>query len=130
MRHALFQKAGQSYAENEKSTIFAENFFQFLSMNLVTVGTLAFDDIETPWGRAEKVVGGACTYIALAASYFVRPIGVVSVIGDDFPEETLDDMRRRGIDFQGLQVRHGEKSFFWAGRYHRDLNTRDTLDTQ
>lgn len=99
-------------------------------MNLVTVGTLAFDNIETPWGRAENVIGGACTYISLAASYFLRPVGVVSVVGDDFPTATLDDMRRRGIDLAGLQVRPGEKSFFWAGRYHLDLNTRDTLDTQ
>ncbi|HMX41808.1 MAG TPA: PfkB family carbohydrate kinase, partial [Saprospiraceae bacterium] len=94
------------------------------------VGTVAFDDIETPFGRAEKVVGGACTYIALAASYFTAPVNIVSVIGDDFPVETLDFLRSRGADLQGLQVKHGEKSFFWAGRYHHNLNSRDTLDTQ
>jgi sugar/nucleoside kinase (ribokinase family) len=99
-------------------------------MDLVAVGTVAFDDIETPSGRAESVVGGACTYIALAASYFVKPVRIVSVVGDDFPVEVLDDLRGRGIDLAGLQIRPGEKSFFWAGRYHRDLNTRDTIDTQ
>jgi sugar/nucleoside kinase (ribokinase family) len=99
-------------------------------MSLLTVGTVAFDDIETPTGRAEKVVGGACTYISLAATYFVNPVRVVSVIGDDFPEETLNYLRHRGVDLEGLQVKEGEKSFFWAGRYHSNFNSRDTLDTQ
>lgn len=99
-------------------------------MSLLTVGTVAFDDIETPFGRAEKVVGGACTYISLAASYFIKPVRVVSVVGDDFPHETLEYLRHRGVDLAGLQIKEGEKSFFWAGRYHKSLNTRDTLDTQ
>ena len=81
-------------------------------MSLVAVGTVAFDDIITPFSRAEKVVGGACTYISLAASYFVKPVQVVSVVGDDFPEETLDYMRSRGVDLRGLQIKAGEKSFF------------------
>lgn len=102
--------------------------FQFMS--LLAVGTVAFDDIETPFGRAEKVVGGACTYIALAASYFTSPVQVVSVVGDDFPTETLDYLKARGADLEGLQIRQGEKSFFWAGRYHSNMNGRDTLDTQ
>lgn len=99
-------------------------------MSLVAVGTIAFDDIETPFGRAEKVVGGACTYIALAASKFVTPVQIVSVVGDDFPEEMLNDLRNRGADLEGVQIKKGEKSFFWAGRYHADMNGRDTLDTQ
>ena len=99
-------------------------------MSLLAVGTVAFDDIETPTGRAEKVVGGACTYIALSASYFTRPVRIVSVVGDDFPTETLDMLRSRGADLEGLQIRAGEKSFFWAGRYHNNMNSRDTLDTQ
>ncbi|MBL7793600.1 MAG: bifunctional hydroxymethylpyrimidine kinase/phosphomethylpyrimidine kinase [Saprospiraceae bacterium] len=99
-------------------------------MSLLAIGTVAFDDIETPFGRAERVVGGAATYISLAASYFTPDVQVVSVIGDDFPTETLDDLRRRGINLDGIQVKHGEKSFFWAGRYHNNLNDRDTLDTQ
>lgn len=99
-------------------------------MSLLTVGTVAFDDIETPFGRAEKIVGGAATYIALAASYYTDQLKIVSVIGDDFPEKELDYMRSRGIDLEGLQVMRGEKSFFWAGRYHDNMNARDTLDTQ
>lgn len=98
-------------------------------MGLLSVGTVAFDDIETPFGRAEKVVGGACTYISLAASYFVKPVRIVSVVGEDFPEETLDYLKSRGIALDGLQIKKGEKSFFWAGKYHRDLNSRDTLVT-
>ncbi|MCH2084427.1 MAG: PfkB family carbohydrate kinase [Saprospiraceae bacterium] len=99
-------------------------------MSLLTVGTVAFDDIETPFGKAEMAIGGAATYISLAASYYTKNINLVSVIGDDFPEETLNDMRSRGINLDGLQVRKGEKSFFWAGKYHDNMNDRDTLDTQ
>jgi sugar/nucleoside kinase (ribokinase family) len=99
-------------------------------MSLLTVGTVAFDDIETPFGRAEKVVGGACTYISLAASYLVQPVRIVSVVGDDFPEETLEYLQRRGVELDGLQIKEGEKSFFWAGRYNENFNSRDTLDTQ
>ena len=99
-------------------------------MSLLTVGTVAFDDIETPFGKAEMAIGGAATYISLAASYYTKNINLVSVIGDDFPEETLNDMRSRGVNLDGLQVREGEKSFFWAGKYHDNMNDRDTLDTQ
>ena len=99
-------------------------------MSLLTVGTVAFDDIETPLGKADKIVGGACTYISLAASYFISKINLVSVIGDDFPQETLDMLKSKGVNLDGLQIKEGEKSFFWAGRYHNDLNNRDTLDTQ
>lgn len=94
------------------------------------MGTVAFDDIETPFGRAEKIIGGAATYIALAASYYTDQIKIVSVIGDDFPEAELDYLRSRGVDLEGLQLKRGEKSFFWAGRYHSNMNERDTLDTQ
>lgn len=98
-------------------------------MNLVAVGTVAFDSIETPFAKQDKVIGGAATYITLAASHFVKHCGLVSVVGDDFPESMLATMRSRGIDLQGLQIKQGEKSFFWAGKYHYDLNTRDTLIT-
>ncbi len=98
-------------------------------MSLLAVGTVAFDDIETPFGRAEKVVGGACTYIALSASHFTKPINIVSVVGDDFPEATLNYMESRGVNLDGLQIKKGEKSFFWAGRYHSNFNSRDTLVT-
>lgn len=99
-------------------------------MSLLAVGTVAFDDIETPFGRAERVVGGAATYITLAASYFLNDLKIVSIIGDDFPEEELEYLKSRGIDLEGLQIKEGEKSFFWAGRYHDNMNQRDTLDTQ
>ncbi len=98
-------------------------------MNLVAVGTVAFDSIETPFAKQEKVIGGAATYIALAASHFIKSSGLISVIGDDFPQSVLDSMRDRGIDQQGLQVKKGEKSFFWSGKYHYDFNSRDTLVT-
>lgn len=99
-------------------------------MSLLTVGTVAFDDIETPFGRAEKVIGGACTYIAWTASYFTDKIFVVSVVGDDFPQHELDNLTERGVNLDGLEIVKGEKSFFWAGKYHINMNSRDTLDTQ
>lgn len=98
-------------------------------MSLLTVGTVAFDSIESPFGSVEMVVGGAATYISLAASYFSEDVKIVSVIGDDFPKEELAYMRARGINLDGLQIRPGEKSFYWAGRYHNNLNDRDTLVT-
>ncbi len=98
-------------------------------MSLVTVGTVAFDSIETPYGKAEKVIGGAATYISWAASYFYQDIQLVSVIGDDWPSAEIKLLQERGVDTQGLQIREGEKSFFWAGRYHDNMNVRDTLTT-
>ncbi|NNE54996.1 MAG: sugar kinase, partial [Flavobacteriales bacterium] len=98
-------------------------------MTLTEVGTVAFDAIETPFGKRDKVVGGAATYISLAASFFVDRSNLVSVVGDDFPAEMLDEMKKRGISLDGLQVKEGEKSFFWSGKYHYDMNSRDTLVT-
>ena len=99
-------------------------------MQLITVGTVAFDRIETPFGVAEKTVGGAATYISLAASAFVKKLGLVSVVGDDFPGSVMQQLRDRGVDLRGLEVLDGKESFFWAGRYHYDMNTRDTLETR
>ncbi len=99
-------------------------------MSLIIVGTVAFDAIETPFGKTDKIVGGAATYISMAASYFNQQSSLISVIGDDFPQSTLDDLKTRGVSLDGLQIKKGEKSFFWAGKYHFDMNTRDTLDTQ
>jgi len=99
-------------------------------MSLLVVGTVAFDAIETPFGKTDKIVGGAASYIALAASYFNRDIHLVSVIGDDFPESFLNVLKNEGVNLEGLQIKKGEKSFFWSGKYHNDLNTRDTLETQ
>lgn len=99
-------------------------------MKLVVIGTVAFDAIETPFGKTEKTVGGAATYIGLAASCFIEKSGLVSVVGDDFPIDFLNQMQEKGIDLTGLQVMKGEKSFFWSGRYHFDMNSRDTLATE
>ena len=99
-------------------------------MSLLVVGTVAFDAIETPFGKTDKIVGGAASYIALAASYFTRDISLVSVVGDDFPQDFLNILKKEGVNLDGLQIKKGEKSFFWSGKYHNDLNTRDTLDTQ
>lgn len=99
-------------------------------MSLLTVGTVAFDTIETPYGIAEKVVGGSCTYVSMAASYFTKQINLCAVVGDDFPKSELDYMSSNGVNLDGLEVKQGEKSFFWHGRYHKDMNGRDTLETQ
>jgi sugar/nucleoside kinase (ribokinase family) len=97
---------------------------------LLIVGTVAFDAIETPFGKTDKILGGAGTYIGLSASFFNLQSAIVSVVGDDFPQEYLDLLTDRNIDISGLEVVKGGKTFFWSGRYHNDLNSRDTLDTQ
>lgn len=99
-------------------------------MSLLTVGSVAFDAIETPFGKTDKIIGGAGTYIAIASSYFQKNQRLVSVVGEDFPKETLEDLKFRGVDLQGLQVKAGEKTFFWSGKYHNDMNSRDTLVTE
>ncbi len=97
---------------------------------LLIVGTVAFDAIETPFGKTDKILGGAGTYIGLSASHFNLQSAIVSVVGDDFPQEYLDLLTARNIDISGLEIVKGGKTFFWSGRYHNDLNSRDTLDTQ
>lgn len=99
-------------------------------MSLLTVGSVAFDAIETPFGKTDKIIGGAGTYIALASSFFKKNQNIVSVVGDDFPQEMLDLLSQRGVDLTGLQIKQGEKTFFWSGKYHNDMNTRDTLITE
>ncbi len=99
-------------------------------MSLLVVGTVAFDAIETPFGKTDKIVGGAASYIALASSYFTKEINLVSVVGDDFPQDFMNTLKDQGVNLDGLQIKQGEKSFFWSGRYHNDMNSRDTLDTQ
>jgi sugar/nucleoside kinase (ribokinase family) len=98
-------------------------------MSLLVVGTVAFDAIETPFGKTDKIVGGAATYAGLAASYFTNKINLVSVVGDDFPKETIKLFHEKNINTEGLQIKNGEKTFFWSGKYHNDMNTRDTLVT-
>ena len=98
-------------------------------MSLLTVGTVAFDAIETPFGKTDKIVGGAATYIAWSAAYFSKKVNIVSVIGDDFDMAELEAMQKRGVDTTGIEIKHGKKSFFWSGKYHLDMNSRDTLIT-
>ncbi|MCY7351970.1 MAG: PfkB family carbohydrate kinase [Cytophagaceae bacterium] len=98
-------------------------------MSLLAIGTVAFDAIETPYGQTDKIIGGAATYITLAASYFTRNVNLVAVVGDDFPQSFIQLFKDHGINTDGLQVKPGEKSFFWSGRYDQDLNSRETLVT-
>ena len=99
-------------------------------MSLLVVGTVAFDAIETPFGKTDKIVGGAATYIGLSASKFHNKINLVSVVGEDFPQDAIEMMQNHHVDTEGLQVKENEKTFFWSGRYQNDMNSRDTLDTQ
>lgn len=99
-------------------------------MSLLTVGSVAFDAIETPFGKTDKIIGGAATYITIAASFFEKNQDIVAVVGDDFPQSMLDTISSRGVNLEGLQIKQGEKSFFWSGKYHNDMNSRDTLITE
>jgi sugar/nucleoside kinase (ribokinase family) len=99
-------------------------------MSLIVVGSMAFDAIETPFGKSDRIIGGAATYIAWSASNFTKPIRQISVVGYDFPKEELQALEKRGVVLEGVQIKQDEKSFFWSGRYHMDMNTRDTLETQ
>jgi sugar/nucleoside kinase (ribokinase family) len=100
-------------------------------MSLLVVGTVAFDAIETPFGKTDKIVGGAATYISLAASYFTKKkINLVSVVGGDFPESAIQMLKDHRVEVEGLQILKDKKTFFWSGRYHNDMNTRDTLATE
>ena len=98
-------------------------------MSLITVGTMAFDAIETPFAKVDKIVGGSGTYVAYAAINFVEPVQQISIVGYDFPEEEMAELRSRGIELDGVEVVPDKKSFFWSGKYHNDMNTRDTLIT-
>jgi sugar/nucleoside kinase (ribokinase family) len=99
-------------------------------MSLIIIGTVAFDAIETPFGKTDKIVGGAATYASLAASYFYNKVKIVGVVGEDFQQDDINKFKKHGIDTEGLQIKAGEKSFFWAGKYHNDMNSRDTLVTE
>ena len=99
-------------------------------MSILIVGTVAFDAIETPFGKTDKIIGGAATYICLSSSFFTKNLNLVSVVGEDFPNSAIEMLQNHNVCTKGLQIKKGEKTFFWSGRYHNDMNTRDTLDTQ
>ncbi len=98
-------------------------------MSLISVGTMAFDAIETPFGKVDQIIGGSGTYVAYAASNFIDTIQQISIIGYDFPQEELDELKKRGVQLEGVEVVPDKKSFFWSGKYHMDMNNRDTLVT-
>ena len=99
-------------------------------MSLIVVGTMAFDALETPFGKVDRIIGGSATYAAYAASNFIKPVQQVSIIGYDFPKEEMEAMEARGVDMAGVELVKDKKSFFWSGRYHLDMNTRDSLITE
>lgn len=98
-------------------------------MSILVVGTMAYDAIKTPFGQTDKIIGGAATYIAYSASYFHKPINLVSIVGGDFDFQEMENLKARGADVTGVEVKQDGKSFFWSGAYHMDMNTRDTLVT-
>ncbi len=105
-------------------------FYTYIMNKLLIVGTVAFDAIETPFGKTDKILGGAATYIGLSASNFNLKSGIVSVVGEDFPQEHLDLLTSKNIDISGIEIVKGGKTFFWSGKYHNDMNSRDTLATE
>jgi sugar/nucleoside kinase (ribokinase family) len=99
-------------------------------MSLLVVGSVAFDAIETPYGKTDKIVGGAASYIALSTSYLCKNVNLVAVVGEDFPTAYIENFKKHGVNTDGLQIKKGEKSFFWSGKYHDNMNQRDTLVTE
>ena len=99
-------------------------------MSLLVIGSVAFDAIETPFGKTDKIIGGAATYISLSSSYFTHNVNLVAVVGGDFPKEDITLLEKHGVNTEGLQIKENEKSFFWSGKYHNDMNSRDTLVTE
>ncbi|MEC8693301.1 MAG: PfkB family carbohydrate kinase [Bacteroidota bacterium] len=99
-------------------------------MSLLVIGSMAFDAIDTPFGSTGKIIGGAASYISLASSMLTNEVGLVAVVGEDFDFNFVEDLKARGVDVEGLQVKKGEKSFFWHGKYHMDMNSRDTITTE
>jgi sugar/nucleoside kinase (ribokinase family) len=120
----------QKYDFRLNFTIFAQKKLKSFLMSLLVIGTVAFDAIETPFGKTDKIVGGAATYAGLAAAYFYDKVKIVAVVGDDFPQSEIQDLEKHHVDTEGLQIKRGGKSFFWSGKYHNDMNSRDTLITE
>jgi sugar/nucleoside kinase (ribokinase family) len=99
-------------------------------MSLLVVGSVAFDAIETPFGKTDKIIGGSGTYFSLSAAFLTNAVNLVAVVGGYFPKESIAVLQKRRIDTEGLQIKEDEKTFFWSGKYHNDMNTRDTLVTE
>ena len=104
--------------------------FRLKMGKLIIVGTVAFDEIETPFGKTDKILGGAATFIGLSASQFAVDSTIVSIVGEDFPQAYLDILTSKNIDISNLEIVKGGKTFYWKGKYHNDLNSRDTLVTE
>ena len=98
-------------------------------MSVIAVGTMAFDAIETPFGKIDRIVGGSATYVAYAATNFIKPVQQISIVGFDFPKEEMEELTSRGVQLEGVKIVPDKKSFFWSGKYHMDMNSRDTLIT-
>lgn len=116
------------HAARRVPSLFYESILKTVS--ILAVGTVAFDSIETPFGSADRVLGGSASYLTLAARYFCDDVRLVGVVGGDFPDEYRQVLRDGGVDLRGLEVQEDAKTFFWRGRYHYDMNERDTLETQ
>jgi sugar/nucleoside kinase (ribokinase family) len=106
-----------------------DSTFKRYLMSVIVVGTMAFDSIETPFGKSDKIIGGSATYVAYAAANFLPEVQQVSIVGNDFPQEELNELKKRGVSLDGVEIVKDKKSFFWAGKYHMYMNTRDTLVT-
>jgi len=124
----FFQKHLESFLRRFYIYTFTPKFET--TMSLVIIGTIAYDAIETPFGKTDKIVGGAATFAGLAAAYLYNQVKLIGVVGEDFGEENLALLKSKGMDLEGVQVKKGEKSFFWSGKYHNDMNSRDTLVTE
>lgn len=126
--------AAQRVYKNNGFRFFFKNFCGFFAkryfMSLLIIGSMAFDAIDTPYGSSGKIVGGAASFISLSSSLLYNKAGLVAVVGDDFDFNFIGTLKSRGVNIDGLQVKHGEKSFFWHGKYHMDMNSRDTLVTE
>jgi len=99
-------------------------------MSLIVVGSMAYDAIETPFGKTDKIIGGSAVYVDYAASNFIHEINQVSIVGYDFSKDEMESLKRRGVNLEGVEIVPDKKSFFWSGKYHLDMNSRDTLVTE
>jgi sugar/nucleoside kinase (ribokinase family) len=129
VQQGVFKKNRGIKFDRPLTLTFAPSIKYVITMSLIVVGTMAFDAIETPFGKTDKIIGGSATYLAYAASNFVQPIQQISIVGYDFPKEEMENLNSRGVLLEGVEIVPDKKSFFWSGKYHLDMNSRDTLVT-